>query len=135
MDEFGLELLLDHYKDPRNFGHLENPDVIREEGNPSCGDQIRIEIVLGDHDTIRDIRFSGKGCAISQAAASMLTEHIKGKSLEDVKRLGKREMLDLLGVEVNPMRLKCALLALKVVKGGLFEMSEWPNGDEDEGFE
>jgi nitrogen fixation NifU-like protein len=135
MDEFGLELLLDHYKDPRNFGQLEDPDVVGEEGNPSCGDQIRIEIKLGDHNTIEDIRFSGKGCAISQAAASMLTEHIKGKPLADVKRLGKREMLDLLGVEVNPMRLRCALLALKVVKGGLFEMREWPNGDEDEGFE
>lgn len=135
MDEFGLELLLDHYKDPRNFGHLESPDVVREEGNPSCGDQIRIEIELGDPDTIRDVRFSGKGCAISQAAASMLTEHIKGKSLEEVKKLGKREMLDLLGVEVNPMRLKCALLSLKVVKGGLFGMHEWPNGDEDQGLE
>ena len=132
MDELGLEFLLDHYKDPRNFGHLEDPDVAHEEGNPSCGDQLRIEIELDDHDTIEDIRFSGKGCAISQAAASMLTEEIKGKPLEDVRKLGKREMMELLGVDVNPMRLKCALLALKIVKGGLFEMHEWPNGDEDE---
>ena len=131
MDEFELERLLDHYKDPRNFGHLESPDVVCEEGNPSCGDQIRLEIKLKG-DVIEDVRFSGKGCAISQAAASMLTEEIKGKSLDYVRKLGKREMLDILGVEVNPMRLKCALLALKVAKGGLFGEHKWPNGDEDE---
>lgn len=132
LDEMGMELLLDHYKDPRNFGRLEHPDISHEEGNPSCGDQICIEIRLGeDEKTIEDIRFSGKGCAISQAAASMLTEELKGRPLNDVKGIGKREMLDLLGVEVNPMRLKCALLALKAVRSGAFGLSEWPGLDED----
>lgn len=131
MNELGLEILLDHYKDPRNFGHLEDPDVVHEEGNPSCGDQIRMELKLRDQ-RVEDVRFSGKGCAISQAAASMLTEEIKGKPLEAIRGMGKREMLDLLGVEVNPMRLKCALLALKVVKGALFDEREWPNGDDEE---
>ena len=125
MNELGLELLLDHYKDPRNFGHLENPDIVYEEGNPSYGDQIRIEIKLNG-ETIEDIRFSGKGCAISQAAASMLTEELKGKPLEDVKKFGKDQMLTLLGVDVNPMRLKCALLALKIVRVGAYGAAEWP---------
>ena len=129
MNELGLELLLDHYKDPRNYGHLENPDIVREEGNPSCGDQIRIEIKLNG-STIEDIRFSGKGCAISQAAASMLTEELKGRSLEDVKQLDKDQMLELLGVEVNPMRLKCALLALKTVKLGAYGAVAWSEDDE-----
>lgn len=124
MNELGLELLLDHYKDPRNYGHLERPDIVYEEGNPSCGDQIRIEIKLNG-STIEDIRFSGKGCAISQAAASMLTEELKGKSLEDVKHFDKDQMLELLGVQVNPMRLKCALLALKIVKVGAYGASAW----------
>lgn len=131
MNELGLEILLDHYKDPRNFGHLEDPDAVHEEGNPSCGDQIRMELKLKD-DRVEDVRFSGKGCAISQAAASMLTEEIKGKPLSEIRKMGKREMLDLLGVEVNPMRLKCALLALKVVKGALFDEHEWPNGDDED---
>ena len=125
MNELGLELLLDHYKDPRNFGHLENPDIAYEEGNPSCGDQIRIEIKL-QGNTIEDICFSGKGCAISQAAASMLTEELKGKPLEGVKKFGKDQMLELLGVDVNPMRLKCALLALKAVRVGAYGVVEWP---------
>ncbi len=129
MNELGLELLLDHYKDPRNFGRLEDPDIVREEGNPSCGDQIRIEIKLKG-SMIEDIRFSGKGCAISQAAASMLTEELKGKSLEDVKRFDKDQMLELLGVEVNPMRLKCALLALKTVKLGAYGAAAWSEDQE-----
>jgi nitrogen fixation NifU-like protein len=124
VNELGLELLLDHYKDPRNYGQLEDPDIVHEEGNPSCGDQIRIEMKLSG-STIEDIRFSGKGCAISQAAASMLTEELKGKSLEDVKQFTKEQMLELLGVAVNPMRLKCALLALKIVKIGAYGATAW----------
>lgn len=130
MDEVGLEVLLDHYKYPRNYGHLEDPDIVHEEGNPSCGDQIRIEIKLNG-DIIEDIRFSGKGCAISQAAASMLTEELKGKSLEDVKQFSREQMLDLLGIEVGPIRRKCALLALKVVKVGAYGLAGWSEEDEE----
>jgi nitrogen fixation NifU-like protein len=126
-----MEILLDHYKDPRNFGHLDHPDITHEEGNPSCGDQIRIEIKLSG-DVIEEIRFNGKGCAVSQASASMLTEELKGKSLDSVKRMSKDQMLDLIGIEVNPMRLKCALLALKATKIGAFGVAEWHDDDEED---
>jgi nitrogen fixation NifU-like protein len=125
-----LDFIIEHYKNPQNFGHLENPDIVHEEGNPSCGDQIRIELKIDDN-TITDVRFSGKGCAISQAAASILTEEIKGKTLDEVKQFDKQKMLDLLGIEVSAMRLKCALLALKVVKAGIYGVKEWP-GEEEE---
>lgn len=124
-----MEQILDHYKYPRNFGLLENPDISHEEGNPSCGDQIRIDLKIQD-GKIADVRFSGKGCAISQAAASMLTEMIKGQNLEDVKKLGKEDMLNTLGIEISAIRLKCALLALKVLKAGVYGIKGWP-GEED----
>ena len=124
-----MEQILDHYKYPRNFGRLENPDISHEEGNPSCGDQIRIELKIQD-GKIADVRFSGKGCAISQAATSMLTEMIKGQSLEDVKRISKEDMLGELGIEISAIRLKCALLALKVLKAGVYGIKGWPGEEE-----
>lgn len=124
-----LDFIIEHYKNPQNFGHLENPDIVHEEGNPSCGDQIRIELKIEDNK-IADVRFSGKGCAISQAAASILTEEIKGKSLDKVKQFDKQKMLDLLGIEIGPVRLKCALLALKVVKAGAYGIKDWPGEEE-----
>ncbi len=129
MDELQLEILLDHYQNPRNFGHLENPDIIHEEGNPSCGDQIRIEIKLEDNK-IADIKFTGKGCTISQASASILTEIVKGKTLDEVKNFGKEDMLNALGIPISPIRLKCALLGLKVLKAGIYGINTWP-GEED----
>jgi nitrogen fixation NifU-like protein len=131
MDEMEMELLLDHYQDPRNYGHLENPDIVHEEGNPSCGDKLRFELKLAD-GRIEDVRFTGKGCAISQASASMLTERIKGRSLEEVKAIGKEEILEMLGLEISPMRLKCALLPLKIVKAGAYGITNWPGEEEDE---
>ncbi len=129
MDELQMEILLDHYQNPRNFGHLENPDIVHEEGNPSCGDQIRIEIKLEDNK-IADIKFTGKGCTISQASASILTEIVKGKTLEEVKNFSKEDMLNALGIPISPIRLKCALLALKVLKAGIYGINTWP-GEED----
>jgi nitrogen fixation NifU-like protein len=126
-----LDFIIEHYKNPQNFGHLENPDIVHEEGNPSCGDQIRIELKI-ENNRIADVRFSGKGCAISQAAASILTEEIKGKTLDEVKQFDKQKMLDLLGIELSAMRLKCALLALKVVKAGIHGIKEWPGEDDEE---
>lgn len=124
-----LDFILEHYKNPQNFGRLEDPDISHEEGNPACGDQIQIDIKL-DQGRISDIRFSGKGCAISQAAASILTEEIKGKTLEEVKEFDKQQMLDLLGIEISGMRLKCALLALKIVKVGAYGLQGWREDDE-----
>jgi len=124
-----LDFILEHYKNPQNFGHLENPDIVHEEGNPSCGDQIRIELKV-ENDRIADIRFSGKGCAISQAAASIFTEEIKGKTLEEVKNFDKQKMLDLLGIEISGMRMKCAMLALKIVKVGAYGLAAWRDEDE-----
>ncbi len=124
-----MEILLDHYNNPRNFGHLENPDIVHEEGNPSCGDQIRIEIKLEDNK-ISDIKFTGKGCTISQASASILTEVVKGKTLDEVKNFGKEDMLNAIGIPISPIRLKCALLALKVLKAGIYGINTWP-GEED----
>ncbi len=125
MDDFYRELILDHYKRPRNFGTLENPDLTYEEDNPLCGDRIRIDLNL-DNDRVADVRFTGQGCAISTAAASILTQKIKGQPLERVRAFSKEEMLEALGVPLSPIRLKCGLLALKVLKTGLYGLKNWP---------
>ncbi|NJK31896.1 MAG: SUF system NifU family Fe-S cluster assembly protein [Deltaproteobacteria bacterium] len=115
------EAILEHSKYPSNYGTLEDASVSHEEHNPLCGDRIRIELHI-EHDTIQAIKFSGEGCAISQAAASMLTEAIAGKSLQEAKSFSKDDLLALIGIPLdkNPMRLKCALLALKAFKMGLY---------------
>lgn len=120
---------MDHYKNPRNYGRLENPDISHEEGNPSCGDQLRIDLNI-ENNKVAEVKFNGKGCAISQAAASILTEIIKGQNLEDIKKIGKEEMLEALGIEIGPIRLKCALLALKVLKAGVYGIKGWPGEEE-----
>jgi len=111
--------ILDHYRNPRNFGKIENPDFQAEENNPLCGDKIKMEIkLLTTHyplQTIQDIKFSGVGCAISMASASMLTEKVKGKSIAEIKNLKSEDILEMLGVTLTPTRLKCALLPLEVL--------------------
>lgn len=129
MDDLFYEFFLDHYKNPRNFGTLENPDISYEEGNPSCGDLIKMDLKIKDNK-IEDIKFSGKGCTISQAAASILTEEVKGKSLDEVKKLNKDDMLNLLQINLSPIRLKCGLLALKILKAGVYGIKEWPGEEE-----
>ena len=124
------EELLDHYENPSNYGTLPNPDISHEEDNPLCGDRIRIDLVVED-DIIIEVRFSGHGCTISQAAASMLTEEIEGKSLTEIKKLSRDDILDMIGIPLGPVRLKCALLALKVLKAGAYGIKGWP-GEEDE---
>lgn len=114
-----MELVLDHYKNPRNSGTLSNADYSYEEGNPTCGDKIRMDLKVNDN-IITDVKFTGHGCAISQASASMLTEQIIGKKVEEIKDLDSKDFLEMLGVNISPVRYKCALLCLKVLKTVLF---------------
>ena len=115
------EIILDYYRHPRNFGKLEKFDIDAHDSNPLCGDEIEIQIVVDGDQKIQDLRYSGKGCAISQASASMLTELAKGKPLEWVKSLSKEEILKMLGnPELGPSRVKCALLGMKVLKVGVY---------------
>lgn len=132
MDDFYREYILEHYKHPHNYGTLDDPSISHEELNPLCGDRIRLDLVIAD-GIIQDIRFSGKGCAISQASASILTDEIKGKSLEDAKIFSKEDLLELIGIPLdkNPVRLKCALLSLKALKAGLYGIGHIHAVDED----
>lgn len=113
------ENILDHYRNPRNFGELKNSDATHEENNPFCGDRIRMDIrismVNGQKSMVEEIRFSGEGCAISLASASMLTEAVKDKPLNDLHKLDKDAILEMLGIQLSPTRLKCALLPLEVL--------------------
>jgi nitrogen fixation NifU-like protein len=124
MDDMYREVILDHYKHPRNHGKLDPADFSFEDDNPLCGDRIRIDVRVGEDNKVADVKFSGQGCAISQASASMLTEHIMGKSLDEVKQLSKDDILEMLGIELGPVRLKCALLSLKVLKAGVYGIKD-----------
>lgn len=116
MDDFYRDYILDHYRNPRNFGTLEHPDATAEDLNPLCGDRIRMDLQVGEDGVVRDVRFSGKGCAISQASASMLTENVVGMKLDDVARLSKDAVLDNVGIGISPTRMKCAMLGLRVLR-------------------
>jgi nitrogen fixation protein NifU and related proteins len=129
MDDLYRELILDHYQHPHNHGEIPDADITYEDSNPLCGDKIRIDIKLKDN-VVQDVKFSGKGCAISQASASMLTDELIGKSLQDIKQLNKQFILDMLGIPLGPTRIKCALLPLKVIKAGAYGVNG--NGDDDE---
>lgn len=130
MDNFYRENILDHYKNPRNFGRLKQPDTSYEEENSLCGDRLRIEVKLLKRKKtkiISQIRFSGQGCAISLAAASLLTEKVMGKELTFVAKLTSKDVLALLGIELGPTRLKCALLPLQTIQKALDKLCE-PHG-------
>ena len=125
MEDLYRDNIIDHYQNPRNYGTLEHPDISYEDSNPVCGDELRIDLQVKDGKVV-DARFSGHGCSISQASASMLTEEIIGKTLEEVKQIDKQYLLDLLGIPLGPVRLKCALLSLKVLKAGAYGLHGWP---------
>jgi len=113
------ELILDHYKTPRNFGLLDPSDARAEGQNPLCGDEVTVTVRLGDGDVIEAVGFDGRGCAISQAATSMLTDLVKGRTAAEVAAMPKEELLDELGIPLTPVRLKCAILGLGVLKVAL----------------
>lgn len=121
------EQLLDLYENPLNYGELDPNSFSYQEDNPLCGDEIRIDVVLDDEGKVTDIRWSGDGCAISQASASLLTDDVKGMTLDEIKAYDKQNLLDQLGVELSMMRVKCALLSLKVLKAGAYGI---PDKDE-----
>ena len=124
MDDLYRELIIEHYKNPVYRGELTPSDISFEDENPLCGDHIRIDLRLDDHGNVKDAAFSGHGCAISQASADLLLEAIIGKHIDEVKAMGKEDVLELLGIELSPIRLKCALLPLKVVKAGAYGLGE-----------
>ena len=133
MDDFYREEILEHYTHPHHYGTLEDPDITHMEDNPLCGDRVRFDLQLDeDGETVKDVRFSAVGCAISKASASMLSDLIVGRTLEEIKALTKEDMLDELGIDLGPVRLKCALLPLKVVKVGAYGLDEWLEEDETE---
>ncbi len=123
MDDLYREVIIEHYKNPAYRGHLDPYDVAFADSNPLCGDHIEITLRVVD-GKVAEAAFAGHGCAISQASADLLMESIIGKPLDDVKRLNKQDVLDMLGIDLGPVRLKCALLSLKVLKAGVYGLGE-----------
>ncbi|HWH36784.1 MAG TPA: SUF system NifU family Fe-S cluster assembly protein [Candidatus Limnocylindrales bacterium] len=132
MDDLYRDEILEHYRNPHNFGTLEEPDAVQELANPLCGDRITLMLGIDDAGTIEQVAFTGRGCAISQASASMLTDQIRGMSLDQVVELNKDAVLENLGIEISPARLKCALLSLQALRGALSDRVAW-QGATDEG--
>ena len=135
-DQLYREVILDHYKNPRGHGVLEGADAVAEGQNPLCGDEVTISVKFaGDGDTIEDVGFEGRGCAISQAATSMLTEMVKGRKASEVAALPKEELLDEIGIPLTPIRLKCAILGLGVLKVALHRSKGTPLPEEWAGLD
>jgi len=121
MDDLYRDEILEHYRRPHNFGTLQHPDVSYEGANPLCGDRLTMMLDLDESGTVTDVAFTGRGCAISQASASMLTDTLRGRSTEELGKLAKEDVLELLGIEISPARLKCALLSLDTLQRAMAE--------------
>jgi nitrogen fixation NifU-like protein len=124
MDDLYREVIVERYKNPAFRGELDPHDISFEDENPLCGDQIRIDLRVNEQDIVTEAAFSGHGCAISQASADLLLESVIGKSLEHVKNLTRDDILEMLGIELGPVRMKCALLPLKVIKAGVYGLGD-----------
>jgi nitrogen fixation NifU-like protein len=124
MDDFYRELIIDRYKNPQYRGELNPHDISFEDDNPLCGDHIRVDLRLDENNCVTEAAFAGHGCAISQASADLLMEAVIGKTLEDVKKINRDDILEMLGIDLGPVRLKCALLSLKVLKAGVYGLGE-----------
>ncbi len=124
MDDLYRELIIDRFKNPHFRGSLDPHDISFEDDNPLCGDHIRIDLRVNGDNRISEVAFDGHGCAISQATADLLAESIVGKTIDEVKKISKQDVLDMLGIELGPVRLKCALLSLKVLKAGVYGLGE-----------
>ena len=135
MDDLYRENILDHYRNPRNAGHIDHPSATAEGVNPLCGDELSIELQVDD-GVVTDVRYNGRGCAISQAAASMLSDTIKGRRVDELAGVGKDDVLEELGIPLTPIRLKCAMLSVGVLKVALNQVTgeplpeEWAGSDE-----
>ncbi len=129
-DQLYRELILDHYKNPRNHGLLDPADALAEGQNPLCGDELAVSVRFGADDAIEEIGFDGRGCAISQAATSMLSDLVKGRTAEQVAAMPSQELLDELGIPLTPVRLKCAILGLGVLKLALHKAKGTPLPEE-----
>ena len=125
MDDLYRDEILEHYRNPHNFGTLEEPTTVKEGANPLCGDRITLMLGIDDQGNVSDVAFTGRGCAISQASASMLTDEIKGKPLDEIARMGKADVLDNLGIEISPARLKCAMLSLETLRQAVGDRVSW----------
>jgi nitrogen fixation protein NifU and related proteins len=128
MDDMYRQIIVERYKDPQFRGTLDPHDITFEDENPLCGDHIRIDLRVDENHVVKEAVFSGHGCAISQASADLLMESIIGKSVNEVKTLTKEDILDMLGIELGPVRLKCALLSLKVLKSGVYGIGAGEDG-------
>ena len=131
MDDLYRDEILDHYRNPHNFGTLEEPTTVKEGANPLCGDRITLMLAIDDDGNIQDVAFTGRGCAISQASASMLTDEIKGKPLSEIAQLGQQDVLDNLAIEISPARMKCAMLSLDTLRLAVGDRVTWQAQTDD----